>query len=124
MILRFVLGQIHLSTCHKKRSLCIDFDGVQAELFRPRLSITRSASPLRSRPWSTKIDVNWSPIAFCKGTPTTLESTPPEVQARLFFCLFTDFFYCISIKLSIVQLPSQWRTSEAKWRNNSIPYSE
>ena len=34
------------------------------------------------------------------------------------------FSTCISIKLSIVQLPSQWQTSKAKWRNNSIPYSE
>ena len=61
--------------------------------FPPRLSITCSASPLRSRPWSTKIDVNWSPIAFVK-TPTTLESTPPERPSKT-FChqLVHGFFY-------------------------------
>ena len=41
--------------------------------------MTMSPSPLRNRPWSTKIHVNWSPIALCKSTATTDESTPPLI---------------------------------------------
>ncbi len=39
---------------------------------------TCSASPLRSRPWSTKTQVSRSPIARCTTAAATAESTPPE----------------------------------------------
>ena len=42
-----------------------------------RLS-TCSASPARSRPWSTKTQVSWSPIALCTSAAATEESTPPD----------------------------------------------
>ena len=38
----------------------------------------RSASPSRSRPWSTNTQVSWSPIASWISTAATAESTPPE----------------------------------------------
>ena len=39
---------------------------------------TCSASPARSRPWSTKTQVSWSPIARCTSAAATAESTPPD----------------------------------------------
>jgi hypothetical protein len=39
---------------------------------------TCSASPLRSRPWSTKTQVSWSPTARCTSAAATAESTPPD----------------------------------------------
>ena len=39
---------------------------------------TCSASPLRSRPWSTKTQVSRSPIARCTSAAATAESTPPD----------------------------------------------
>ena len=88
--------------------------------------MTCSPSFLRNRPWSTKIDVNWSPIAFCKSTPTTDESTPPDRPSRTFLSPTCSriFATCMSMKLSIVQSPLHWQTSRAKWRNSSLPYSE
>ena len=42
------------------------------------VSTTWAASSLRSRPWSTKTQVSWSPIALCTSSAATDESTPPE----------------------------------------------
>ena len=39
---------------------------------------TCSASPARSRPWSTKTQVSWSPTARCTSAAATAESTPPD----------------------------------------------
>ena len=39
---------------------------------------TCSASPARIRPWSTKTQVSWSPIASWISTAATAESTPPD----------------------------------------------
>ena len=39
---------------------------------------TCSASPLRSRPWSTNTQVSWSPTARCTSAAATAESTPPD----------------------------------------------
>ena len=39
---------------------------------------TCSASPLRSRPWSTKTQVSWLPTACCTSAAATAESTPPD----------------------------------------------
>ena len=45
----------------------------------PRNSRTTSSpSPARIRPWSTKTQVSWSPIASWISTAATAESTPPE----------------------------------------------
>lgn len=40
--------------------------------------LTCSASPLRSRPWSTNTQVSWSPMALCTRAAATAESTPPD----------------------------------------------
>ena len=42
------------------------------------VSTTWSASSLRSRPWSTKTHVSWSPTALWTSSAATAESTPPE----------------------------------------------
>ena len=39
---------------------------------------TCSASPARSRPWSTNTQVSWSPTARCTSAAATAESTPPD----------------------------------------------
>ena len=58
----------------------------------PKLSITCSASPLRNNPWSTKIQVNWSPMAFVKARRQHLSQRHLINQVRLFIAyLFTDF---------------------------------
>ena len=45
----------------------------------PRNSRTTcSPSPARIRPWSTKTQVSWSPIASWISTAATAESTPPD----------------------------------------------
>ena len=45
----------------------------------PRNSRTTSSpSPARIRPWSTKTQVSWSPIASWISTAATAESTPPD----------------------------------------------
>ena len=43
-----------------------------------KVCTTSSASPARSRPWSTKMQVSWSPIASWISTAATEESTPPD----------------------------------------------
>ena len=48
----------------------------------PNVSTTCSASPLRSRPWSTKTHVSWSPTALCTSSAATAQSTPPERRAE------------------------------------------
>ena len=40
--------------------------------------MTCSPSFLRIRPWSTKTQVSWSPIAWCTSSAATDESTPPQ----------------------------------------------
>ena len=45
---------------------------------RGRARTTSSASFSRIRPWSTKMQVSWSPIASWISTAATAESTPPE----------------------------------------------
>ena len=44
----------------------------------PNVSTTCSASFSRSRPWSTKTHVSWSPTALWTSSAATAESTPPE----------------------------------------------
>jgi hypothetical protein len=39
---------------------------------------TNRRSPFRNSPLSTKTQVSWSPIALCRSTAVTDESTPPE----------------------------------------------
>ena len=43
-----------------------------------KVSTTCAASSLRSRPWSTKTQVSWSPTALWTSSAATAESTPPE----------------------------------------------
>jgi hypothetical protein len=49
---------------------------------------TCSASPSRKRPWSTKTQVSWSPIASWISTAATEESTPPD-RPQITFALPT-----------------------------------
>ena len=75
---------------------------------------TCSASPSRSRPWSTKTQCSRSPIARCTMAAATAESTPPErpQMARPLspICSRTRSI-CSSAMLSIVQVwraPAMW----------------
>ena len=77
MILRFSSGSVTPASASRNRfwaSTTCRSTPVAATKSRS----TCSASPLRSRPWSTKTQVSRSPIARCTRAAATAESTPPE----------------------------------------------
>ena len=125
MILRFFSGSSTPAKRSRKR-----LEASTRIMLRPNLppsiSITWSPSPLRRRPWSTKIHVNWSPIAFCKRTPTTDESTPPESPRRTLRSPTVSRIcaICISTKLAIDQSPLAPQIPKAKFFKISLPYTE
>ena len=77
MILRFSSGSLTPARASRKRfsaSTTCRSTPVAATKSRS----TCSASPLRSRPWSTNTQVSRSPIARCTTAAATAESTPPD----------------------------------------------
>ena len=65
------------------------------------------ASSSRSRPWSTKMQVSWSPIASWISTAATAESTPPDspqITRPLPTCA-RIFSIASSLKARMVQSP-------------------
>ena len=77
MILRFCSGS--LTPARRSRNTAAASTATSGMLKWPRNSSTTcSASPARSRPVSTKTQVSWSPIASCRSSAVTAESTPPE----------------------------------------------
>ena len=122
IIFRFCSGSLTPFSFDRNRS-CAFTRIILRPNFPERLSITWSPSPLRSKPWSTKIQMSWSPIAFCKRTPTTLESTPPDSPSKTFLWpTFSRIFaISISIKLSIDQSPVAPQISNTKLRSMSFP---
>ena len=77
MVLRLASGSLLPSRAVRKRSLASTC--TSGMLKWPRNSDTTSlASFSRSRPWSTKMQVSWSPTASWISTAATALSTPPE----------------------------------------------
>ena len=77
MILRFSSGSLTPASASRNRfwaSTTCRSTPVAATKSRS----TCSASPLRSRPWSTKTQVSRSPMARCTSAAATAESTPPD----------------------------------------------
>ena len=63
----------------------------------PNTSSTSKASFLRSRPWSTKIQVKLEPTALLKSIAATLLSTPPERAHKTFLLpilFFNSLIFC------------------------------
>ena len=77
MILRLASGSLTPANLPKKRSLAstrITF----AWSLPTNISMTKSPSFKRNKPWSTNTHVNWSPMARCIKAAATDESTPPD----------------------------------------------
>ena len=77
MILRFSSGSVTPASAPRKRSAASTCTSACRGAAEGRRR-TRSASPARSRPLSTKMQVSWSPTARWTSAATTAESTPPE----------------------------------------------
>ena len=56
----------------------VDMDQRDVVVVAEQVARPRSASSSRIRPWSTKMQVSWSPIASWISTAATEESTPPD----------------------------------------------
>ena len=81
MILRFSSGSLTPASAARKRSWAsttLSDTPVAATKSRS----TCSGSPARSRPWSTKTQVRWSPMARCTSAAATAESTPAGQPAQ------------------------------------------
>ena len=77
MRFRFCSGSVTPASRARKRSCaCTWTSGTWKR--PPNVSTTCSASSLRSRPWSTKTQVSWSPTALWTSSAATALSTPPE----------------------------------------------
>ena len=75
--LRFSSGSVTPASRSKKRSLASTWMS-SIPWCRWNVSTTWAASPLRSRPVSTKTQVSWGPTARCTSAAATEESTPPD----------------------------------------------
>ena len=85
--------------------------------------MTWSPSFLRIRPWSTKMHVSWSPIAWWTSTAATDESTPPE-RPQMTFASPTCArmrAICSSTIDAADQVMSQPQTSPRKRLSTSWP---
>ena len=84
---------------------------------------TRSRSFFRSSPLSTKMHVNWFPMALCSSAATTEESTPPDKpQITRAPCTFArTSAAAVSTKSLMRQVPSHPQISYRKFRNISTP---
>ncbi len=77
MILRLVSGSVTPASASRKR-FCASTTLRSTPVAATKSRSTCSASPLRSRPWSTKTQVRRSPIARWTSAAATAESTPPD----------------------------------------------
>ena len=77
MIIRLRSGSSTPASRSRKRSRASTWISLMPRPSR-NVSTTCSASPLRSRPWSTSTQVSWSPIASWTSAAAVAESTPPE----------------------------------------------
>ena len=124
MILRFSSGSLTPASASRKRfwaSTTCSETPVAATKSRS----TCSASPLRSRPWSTNTQVSRSPIARCTRAAATAESTPPESpqMARRSPIWVRIASICSSTMLTIVQVGRQPAISSRKWLSTCWPCS-
>ena len=125
MIFRFFSGSVTPASLDMKRSLASTLT-----MFTPspslRAAMTSSLSFFLSRPWSTKIAVNWLPIALWSRVAVTLESTPPEIPKMTLASPTSSLIESTDslMKSSMVQLSLAPQTSKAKRRRMSRPYSE
>ena len=75
--LRLASGSVTPASRSRKRASASTATSGTLKVSR-NAAITCSPSPLRIRPWSTKTQVSWSPIARWTSSAATDESTPPE----------------------------------------------
>ena len=86
-------------------------------------SMTRSPSPRRSSPLSTKTQVSWSPTARCTSVAATAELTPPlsaQITLPSPICR-RKAPIVISMNDDASQVPAQPHTSKRKFRRMSRP---
>src|SRR5215467_5165761 len=77
MRLRLVSGSV--TSIRRSRNRLLASTWIRLILKASRnVETTASASPFRRSPLSTKRQVSWSPMALCRSTATTDESTPPD----------------------------------------------
>ena len=111
MILRFVSGSLTPANLERKRSCALTRIKFISNCLR-NTSSTSSPSFLRNKPWSTKIQVKFFPIALCTNKAATEESTPPDKAHSTFLspiCSFRDSML-IFAKEAISQSPLQSHT--------------
>ena len=92
-------------------------------MFRWKVSCTCSASPCRSRPLFTKMQVNCDPTARCSNAAATEESTPPlrpQITRSLPTCSRTRATVSAT-KLPAVHDPEQPQISRTKLRRMVMP---
>ncbi len=77
MILRLASGSETPASLPMKSSVASTWITVTPR-FSAKVFMTCFASSSRSRPWSTKTQVSWSPIARWISAAATEESTPPD----------------------------------------------
>ena len=82
MRLRFSSGSVTPASRARNRSARARRARAARGSAPPNVSTTCAASSLRSRPWSTKTHVSWSPTALCTSSAATALSTPPERPQR------------------------------------------
>ena len=78
MILRLASGSATPASCRGTSLAGVDVRSPARADASANISITCVGLVRRSRPWSTKTQVSWSPIALWISAAATLESTPPE----------------------------------------------
>ena len=77
IVLRFASGSVTPSSAARNASDASRWTRRMLKRSR-KVATTSSASLCRIRPWSTKMQVSWSPIASWISTAATDESTPPD----------------------------------------------
>ena len=91
-----------------------------------KTSSTSSPSFLRSKPWSTKIQVKFLPIALESKTAATDESTPPDRAHNAFLSPIFSFNFAIlsSTKEDIIQSPEHLQILNKKFLITCVPFIE
>ena len=84
---------------------------------------TSSPSFLRSKPWSTNIQVKFFPIALLSKTAATEESTPPDKAHKAFPSPIFSFYYFMlsSTKEEICQSPEHLQILNKKFLITCVP---
>ena len=122
MVLRLFSGSVTPSSAPRNSSGASRWTRWMLKRSR-KVCTTCSASPSRSRPWSTKMQVSWSPIAAWISTAATEESTPPDnpqMTRPVPTCSRMRAIWA-SRKPAMVQSPRQPATSWVKLRSNCAP---